>query len=240
MFSLFRFYYYYYYYSKSWCRTYRCVKRALIKQTIYVHRLSQPYNILLLNCCWLLVSAPMDRHRASISKKLKVVVHMVQKHQFYGIPFTFINKLYNYYQLLDVLYVVCWNSVIKYSGVSFSDGSFYDVSLLRTLSSRTEHSRLVVHHCRNSSVLSLLRVLPVFFRCACVSSFSVLVQFFEVYCDFSIHDVHQKDREEEKIKTVDVTFFLHVFWTTAWAFFNKIKSDLIDIFFNYLCSFLYT
>ena len=48
-------------------------------------------------------------------------------------------------------------------------------SLLQPLSSWTEHSRLVVHHCRNSSVLSLLLVL---FRCACVSYFCILVQFF--------------------------------------------------------------
>jgi len=41
-------------------------------------------------------------------------------------------------------------------------------------------------------------------------------------------------------KTVGVTFLLDVFWTTAWAFFNKKKSDLIDFFFNYLCNFLYT
>jgi len=47
---------------------------------------------------------------------------------------------------------------------------------------------------------------------------------------FSTHDIHQKDRKEEKIKTVDVAFFLYVCRTTAWAFFNKIKSDLIDIF----------
>ena len=33
-----------------------------------------------------------------------------------------------------------------------------------------------------------------------------------------------KDRKEEK--TVDVTFFLDVFWTTHWAFFDKIQSDL--------------
>ena len=100
---------------------------------------------------------------------------------------------------------------MKYSWVSFCDGSFYDDSLLRPLSSRTEHSRLVVHHCRNSSVLSLLSALPALFRCARVSSFSILVQFFYVDCDFSTHDVHQKDRKEEKIKTVDVTLFLDVF-----------------------------
>jgi len=38
--------------------------------------------------------------------------------------------------------------VYVYSRISFCDGSFYDDSLLRPLSSRTEHSRLVVHHCR--------------------------------------------------------------------------------------------
>jgi len=33
-------------------------------------------------------------------------VHAVQKLQFCGIPFTFINSLYNYYELLDVLTVL--------------------------------------------------------------------------------------------------------------------------------------
>jgi hypothetical protein len=115
--------------------------------------------------------------------------------------------------------------VYVYSRVSFCDGS-----LLRPLSNRTEHSRLVVHHCRNSSVLSLLSALLALFPCACVSSFSILVQFFEVDCDFSTHDDHQKDRKEGKTKTVDARLFLDVFWTTAWAFFNRIKSDLIHIF----------
>jgi hypothetical protein len=70
----------------------------------------------------------------------------------------------------------------------------------------------VVHHCRNSSVLPLLRVLLALFRCACVSSFSILVQFFEVYFDVSTHDIHQKDRKrKKKIQTFDVTFFLDVF-----------------------------
>jgi hypothetical protein len=68
-----------------------------------------------------------------------------------------------------------------------------------------------VHHCRKSSILSVLIALLALFRCACVSSFSILVQFFEVDCDFSTHDVHQKERKEEKFKTVDVTFFLDVF-----------------------------
>ena len=37
------------------------------------------------------------------TKKLK---NVFKKHQYYGIPFTFISSLYNYYQLLDVLSVV--------------------------------------------------------------------------------------------------------------------------------------
>jgi hypothetical protein len=65
--------------------------------------------------------------------------------------------------------------VTNYNSVPFCDGSFYDDSLLRPLSSRTEHSRLAAHHCRNSSVLSLLIALLPLFRCACVSSFSILV-----------------------------------------------------------------
>jgi hypothetical protein len=88
--------------------------------------------------------------------------------------------------------------IYKYSMVSFCDGSFYDDPLLRPLSSRTEHSRLEVHHCSNSSVLSVLSALLDLFPCANVSSFSILVQFFWVYCDFPTHDVHQKDRKEEK------------------------------------------
>jgi len=101
--------------------------------------------------------------------------------------------------------------IMMYSRVLFCNGSFYDDSLLRPLSRQTEHSRLAVHHCRNSSVLSLLSALPALFRCAHVSSFSILVQFFQVDCDISTHDVRQKDGKEEKIKTVDVTFLLDVF-----------------------------
>ena len=47
-----------------------------------------------------------------------------------------------------------------------------------------------------------------------------------------------KDRKEEKIKTVDVSFFLDVFWITARAFFNKIKSDLTYIF-PIICAIFY-
>jgi len=102
-------------------------------------------------------------------------------------------------------------STQKYSRVSFCDGSFYDDSLLRTLSSPFEDSRLVVHHCRNSSVLSLISALLALCRCACVFSYSILVQFYYVDYDFSTHNVHKKDRKEKKIRTFDVTFFLDVF-----------------------------
>jgi len=65
-----------------------------------------------------------------------------------------------------------------HSWVSFCDRSFHDDSLLRPLSSRTQLSRLVVHHCRNSNVLSLLSALLALFRCACVSTFYILLKFF--------------------------------------------------------------
>jgi len=44
----------------------------------------------------------------------------------------------------------------------------------------------------------------------CFFFFSILLQLFGVNCDFSTNDAHQKDKKEEKIKTVDVTFFLDV------------------------------
>ena len=66
----------------------------------------------------------------------------------------------------------------KYSRVSFCDGSFYDDLLLRTLLSWTACSWLAVRHFCNSSVLSVLSALLALFRCACVSSFSILVKFY--------------------------------------------------------------
>ena len=51
--------------------------------------------------------------------------------------------------------------------------------------------------------------------------------------------IKKKDRTEEKLKRVDVTVLLDVFWTTARAFFNKIKSDLTDIF-SIICVIFYT
>jgi len=48
----------------------------------------------------------------------------------------------------------------------------------------------------------------------------------------------EKTEKKKQIKAVDVKFFLDVFWTTDWAFFNKIKSDLIDIF-TIICVIFY-
>jgi len=69
----------------------------------------------------------------------------------------------------------------------------------------------VVHHWRNSSILTLLNALLALFRCASVSTFSILVQFFKLILIFPRNDFHQKERKEEKIKKVEVTFFLDVF-----------------------------
>jgi hypothetical protein len=44
-------------------------------------------------------------------------------------------------------------------------------------------------------------------------------------------------QEKKKKWRVDVTFFLYIFWTTAWAFFSIIKIDLNDIFFQLFVQF---
>ena len=112
---------------------------------------------------------------------------------------------------------------LQYGRVSFRDGSFYGDSLLRPLSSRTEHSRLVMRHCRNSSVISVLSALLTLFRCACVSSFFYFSAFLLSWLWFFHPWRPSKWQKRRKNQTADVTFFLDVFWTTAWAFFNKIK-----------------
>jgi hypothetical protein len=71
-----------------------------------------------------------------------------------------------------------WWCTIMYRRVSFYNGSYYDDVLLQPLSGRTEHTRLLVHHNHNSSILSLLSALLGLFQCACVSYFSILLQFF--------------------------------------------------------------
>ena len=46
-----------------------------------------------------------------------MLVHVLHKYQFYGIPFTFINNLYNY-QLLDVLFAVSCAEMLYMSTVN--------------------------------------------------------------------------------------------------------------------------
>jgi hypothetical protein len=68
--------------------------------------------ILLLLYYWLLISASKCHHHANICKIFKILVYILQKPQFYGIPFTFISSLYSYYQPLDVLFVVSWVEIL--------------------------------------------------------------------------------------------------------------------------------
>jgi hypothetical protein len=51
--------------------------------------------LLLLLYYWLLVLASKDHTQAIICKKLKMLLHIVQKRKFYGIPFTFIRREQN-------------------------------------------------------------------------------------------------------------------------------------------------
>jgi len=57
----------------------------------------------LLNTCYGLKRPSSGQN---VQNRLKMQVHTVQKRQYYGIPFTLIISLYNYYQLLDVLFTV--------------------------------------------------------------------------------------------------------------------------------------
>ena len=58
-----------------------------------------------------------------------------------------------YIELVQCVFSVHVCKYIRFS--LFRDISFYDDSLLRHLSSLTEHSGLAVHHCCNSIVLSV-------------------------------------------------------------------------------------
>ena len=61
----------------------------------------------------------------------------------------------------------------RFATVRFTTIHFYDTC---RVGPRTP--RPVVRHCRNSSALSVLSALLDLFRCACVSTFSALVQLF--------------------------------------------------------------
>jgi hypothetical protein len=115
---------------------------------------------------------------------------------------------------------------IKYSRVSFCDGPFYDDS--RPLSSRTEHDLWCITVATHASFLYLARF-------QLFSGVHVFLIFLFSCSSFKLIVISQamtsiKKTKKKKIKTADATFFLDVFWTTAWTFFNKIKSELIDFF----------
>ena len=125
-----------------------------------------------------------------------------------------------------------WSTVgSNFEAVRFTMIHFYDPCRVGLST-----PQLVVHNCRNSSVLPLISALMALSRCAYVSSYFSAVRLSWLW----FFHPWRPSKRLKKFKTVDLTFFLDVFWTTAWAFFNKIKSDLIDIFFNYLFNFLYT
>ena len=70
---------------------------------------------------------------------------------------------------------------------------------------------LVVHHCRNSRVLSLLSALLALFRGVCVFLILFYGRSIESIVIFPSTTSIKKTKKEEKIKRVDVTFFLYVF-----------------------------
>ena len=86
----------------------------------------------------------------------------------------------------------------KYSRVSFCDVSLKDDSLLQHLSSRTEHSRLAVRHCRNSSFLSLLIALLSLFPCACVSFFFCFTAVFFLSWSWFFHPWRPSERNKRR------------------------------------------
>ena len=53
-----------------------------------------------------------------LQKNLKMLVHIVHKYQFYWIQFTLINSIYNYYQLLDALFVGRYAEILYMSTVN--------------------------------------------------------------------------------------------------------------------------
>jgi len=55
-------------------------------------------------------------------------------------------------------------------------------------------------------------VLSLSMRVLGVLSVHSLSEFSLKLWDFSVHNVHKKYRKEGKVKTVDFTFFLDVFW----------------------------
>ena len=149
------------------------------------------------------------------------------------------NKMASFKGVVVVSVTIFWNQC-KYNRVFFCDGSV----LQRFTFTTPVQSDRALPTCGPS--LSQLNC-PFSTHCAS-GSFPLCMCFLFCYCSafllswlwfFPPMTSIKKTETKKKIKTVDVTFFLDVFWTTTWAFFSKIKSDMIDICFNYLCNFLY-
>ena len=97
---------------------------------------------------------------------------------------------------------------IDYSRVSFCDSSIYDDSLLRPLLCKTENSRLVVHHCHKSSVISVLSTLLALCRCARVSSFLFECSSFKLTVIFLPMTSIKKTEKKKNSKQLTLHSFL--------------------------------
>jgi len=62
--------------------------------------------------------------RPIFTENIKILVHIVQKLPFYGIPCTFINSLYNYYQLLGVLSIVSCDEILLFEYCEYISRNF--------------------------------------------------------------------------------------------------------------------
>ena len=87
---------------------------------------------------WLIVSTSEGHRQPKIykkkKKKLKMLVYIVRKRQFYGIPFTFISSIYNYYQPLDALSVVSCVEILLFEYCDCISKNFVvDCQPLKTL-----------------------------------------------------------------------------------------------------------
>ena len=143
----------------------------------------------------------------------------------------------------DVIYMYfsdIYTYIHAHSRVSFCDGWFYDDSLLRLSPNRTEHSRLVVHHCRNSSVLSLLIALLALFRCArCFFFFyfsAVLLSWLWFFHPWRPSERQKRRKNQNSWRYVLCWYLLN----HGLGLLQQNKKWFDWYFFNYLCNFLYT
>jgi len=73
-----------------------------------------------------------------------------------------IDEIHVFKYFYNYMHVIFWSpglEVVVIHVILYSRVSFCDDSLLQPLSGQTKHSRFMVHHCHNSSILSLLSAL---------------------------------------------------------------------------------